>query len=358
MKNIKFLFVALIGVIGLFSCDQTDDEPMVGTYTPPEITAPGTGTSYVLTEEGQDNLIEVMEWEPADFGFQAAVTYTVEIDGAEGDFSEPMELATANESDLRITVNQLNDVALEYIEAGEPGDLKVRLRANVHDDVEVLYSEPVTITVQPFESLKVIEPLFIVGDVLGEDHVWDNNNYTYIMFRGSDDPNVFDYTYTGYFNAGGFKLLPELGNWDRQFGMVDGSIAKDDAGAGNITIDDAGYYTININTDDVTFSKEAYDASGDDTYDKIGLIGAFNDWDGDLELTQSSYDPHIWTADDVELPEGELKFRANGAWDVSWGGDTFPYGKGVTGGANIMVPEGTYFVKFNSITGHYVFYQK
>jgi hypothetical protein len=60
----------------------------------------------------------------------------------------------------------------------------------------------------------------------------------------------------------------------------------------------------------------------------------------------------------VELPEGEVKFRANGGWDVNWGGQSFPYGQGVSGGDNIVVTEGTYFIKFNSITGHYVFYKK
>lgn len=360
MKNIKFLLVALLGVIGLYSCDQTDDEPMVGTYTPPTITIPESGTNYVLTEAGQENLVEVLEWEPADFGFQAAVTYTIEIDEVDGDFSEPYELATSDEPELRVLVKELNNAAVEYIDpdAEEPGELWVRIKANIHSDVDVLYSEPVAITIKPYSMVKEIEPLFIVGNVLGEDFEWNNENYTYIVFRDSPDPNNFDFTYTGYFRAGGFKLLPELGNWDRQFGMGDDVIVKDDAGSGDITIEEAGYYTFNINTDDVTFDIEPYDASSDEPYDLIGLIGEFNGWGEDLEMTQSSYDPYIWTLDDVELPEGPLKFRANGSWDLSWGDTSFPYGKGLSGGDDIVVPEGTYFVKFNSLTGHYVFYQK
>jgi hypothetical protein len=358
-KNIIYLIAAILGVTGFASCDQTDNEPMVGTFTPPEVTIPADGKGYVLTEAGQDNLVEVMEWVHADFGFPAAVTYTVQMTAVDGDFSVPYELVTSNEDQVRLTVKDLNDAAIEFIEPDEPGNLWIRLKADLHNDVDVLYSDTLTISVVPFESVKVIEPLFIVGDVLGSDYVWNNNNYTYIVFRDSSDPNVFDYNYTGFFNAGGFKLLPELGNWDRQFGMVDGSIAKDDGGSGNISIETEGYYTLNINTDEVTFSIEESEATKTDaTYDMIGLIGAFNEWGGDLELTQESYDPHIWTADDVELPEGELKFRANGGWDANWGGTSFPYGAGVSGGDNIVVPEGTYFVKFNDITKHYVFYKK
>jgi hypothetical protein len=357
MKNIiKNLFVTLMVIAGFTSCEQTDDEPMLGNFNPPVILTPSSGTEYLLTEETQDNTVEVLKWEAADYGFLAAVTYSIQIAPNE-DFSEPFELATSNGTELELTEKQLNDAALEYIDAGQKGELWLRLKASINDNVETLYSEPVSISVTPFESIKVIEPLFIVGDILGEDFVWNNNNYTYITFRNSSDPNVFEYTYTGYLKAGGFKLLPELGNWDRQFGISNGEIVKDDGGSGNITVDAAGYYTFTINTDEITFNMQPYDASGNNTYTTIGLIGEFNEWSADLALTQSSYDEHIWTADDVVLG-GELKFRANESWDANWGGDSFPYGKGVSGGANIVVPEGTYFVKFNDLTNHYVFYSK
>ncbi len=356
MKQLKYLLFVFAGLAGLFACDQTDDEPMVGTYAPPVFVVPAAGSSYVLTEAGQDNLIEVMEWEAADFGFQAAVTYTIEMDALEGDFSEPVELGISHLPELRVSVKELNFAAVEFLEPDEPGEVQLRLKAFVHSDLKVLYSDPVTITVTPYSAVKEITPLFIVGSILG-DKVWDNGNYTYIMFRDNSDPNDFNYTYTGQMKEGGFKMVTVLGSWDSQYGLSNGELVANDGGSSDIKVDADGYYTFNINTDALTYSLEPYDAAGAREYSTMALIGEFNGWGDDLFMNQSDYDPHIWTLDDVELPAGELKFRAESNWDLSWGGgDSFPYSK--TTGDNIKVEEGTYFVKFNDLSKHYVFYKK
>ncbi len=356
MKNIKYLLLAFVVLAGLSACDQTDDEPMVGTYNPPAFIVPSSGSSYVLTEAGQDNLIEVMEWEPADFGFQAAVTYTIEMDAMDGDFSEPVEVGTSNLPELRVHVKELNIAAVEFLEPEVPGEVQLRLKAFAHNDLQVLYSDPVTIEVTTYSTVKEITPLFIVGSILG-DKVWDNSNYTYIMFRDNNDPNDFNYTYTGQMKAGGFKLVTELGTWDSQYGLSEGELVANDGGSSDIPVEADGYYTFSINIKDLTYSIESFNADDARTYTSMALIGEFNGWGDDLFLNQSDYDPHIWVLDDVELPAGELKFRAESNWDLSWGGgDSFPYGK--TTGDNIVVEEGTYFVKFNDLSKHYVFYKK
>ena len=53
---------------------------------------------------------------------------------------------------------------------------------------------------------------------------------------------------------------------------------------------------------------------------------------------------HTWIAKSVTLKDGEIKFRANGAWDISWGGTDL---KKLTSnnGANIRVNAGTYTIK-------------
>lgn len=97
-------------------------------------------------------------------------------------------------------------------------------------------------------------------------------------------------------------------------------------------------------------------------YTKIGLMGAYNSWDVAREafMTQSAYDKHMWTTE-LELPAGEIKFRADSNWDIAWGNGPVPYGKGDMTPAtpNINIPEaGTYQIRFNDITGHYVFLKK
>jgi hypothetical protein len=37
-------------------------------------------------------------------------------------------------------------------------------------------------------------------------------------------------------------------------------------------------------------------------------------------MAKSTFDAHSWTLGVTALNDGEAKFRANDAWDVSWGG--------------------------------------
>ncbi len=356
MKNFKYIFSFLVLLFAFTACEEDALGPIVSTYAPPVILVPTAGSSYVLTEATQNNPIDVLEWEAADYGFPAAVTYTWEMDMVENNFAEPVEIVTSNLNRQRITVKELNDAAVNFVEAETTGEVSIRIKANLHSNVEVLYSEPVNITVTTYSSVKSVAPMYIVGNILGNKE-WDNNNYEYVLFH-EGDPAVFEYTYTGNMRENGFKILKQLGTWDLQFGLVDGELAEDDGGSSDIRVPSDGYFTFTINTKEVTYSLEPYDASGATTYATIGLIGEFNDWGADLYLTQTAYDPHIWILDDVELPEGEIKFRANGSWDYNWGAESFPFGKGTGGGPNIFVPAGTYFVKFNDLTGHYVFLAK
>lgn len=203
--------------------------------------------------------------------------------------------------------------------------------------------------------------LYLVGDATAQG--WDNNSI-YSIFNDPDNENV--YHYTGYFVTGGFKLLEVPGSWDLQYGLGDGpGLLSTDGGSGNIPVDADGYYTFTMNTAELTYSLEPYDASTAPTYNTLGLIGSSSpqgNWDADVDMTQSTFDQHIWymldatlTADaDIPSDPG-MKIRAEDAWDVNWGSDTFPLGIATPGGSNIAVTEtGTYAVWFNDLSGRYV----
>lgn len=53
----------------------------------------------------------------------------------------------------------------------------------------------------------------------------------------------------------------------------------------------------------------------------MGVLGNFNTWDNDIEMTKLAED--VWTATLSEL-EGEFKFRANKGWDINFGGEYNP----------------------------------
>ncbi|TDX86325.1 T9SS type A sorting domain-containing protein [Epilithonimonas xixisoli] len=88
----------------------------------------------------------------------------------------------------------------------------------------------------------------------------------------------------------------------------------------------------------------------------ISLTGAqFNNWEDDVDLTSTT--GIIYTAANVSLIPGEIKFRENHSWGNSWGANSFPVGIGVLNvQANILVNvAGTYNVVFNKLTGVYAF---
>ncbi len=79
-----------------------------------------------------------------------------------------------------------------------------------------------------------------------------------------------------------------------------------------------------------------------------GLIGGFNDWAGDVEMTKTADDPETWEVKNVAL-SGEFKFRGNKEWgNYDLGASSAPViGEPldlVHKGSNITIAEGTYDV--------------
>jgi starch-binding outer membrane protein SusE/F len=88
----------------------------------------------------------------------------------------------------------------------------------------------------------------------------------------------------------------------------------------------------------------------------IGLIGPATPggWNADTNLIQDPLDTNLWSMD-IQLLDGEAKFRANDAWTQNWGSSDFPKGVGTQDGSNIPVRAGWTHVTFNSATGDYYF---
>ena len=138
--------------------------------------------------------------------------------------------------------------------------------------------------------------------------------------------------YSGFVSLDGeFKFTSEK-SWD---GVNYGAGAKDgalstDGGAGNLKAE-KGFYLLKANISSLTWSAVLIQT--------FGLIGSATDggWDTSTPMTfDAAKSEYSITA---TLKDGELKFRANDAWDVNLGGNpehlTF-------GGANIAVKAGTY----------------
>lgn len=120
----------------------------------------------------------------------------------------------------------------------------------------------------------------------------------------------FDGIYEGYYYLNGqFKFRPNADNWDNALGYVsDGKIASSES---NVPDPGAGFYKINVDLSAGTYSLTKIES--------ISIIGSvYGNWDKDFDLTYNTSNG-AWE-DTVILTTGEMKFRANHEWDLSWGG--------------------------------------
>lgn len=140
-----------------------------------------------------------------------------------------------------------------------------------------------------------------------------------------------DNTFEGYVyfsDAAEFKFT-EGPNWDVNWGDT-GSDGKLELGGDNLTVAEAGYYKLNVNLNDMTYSV---------TKTEWGIIGSASPggWDNDTDM---EFDPasKTWIGE-MDLGAGEIKFRANDGWDLNYG-DTGADGILNEGGDNIVIAEG------------------
>ena len=145
-----------------------------------------------------------------------------------------------------------------------------------------------------------------------------------------------DGTYSGfYYLDGEYKFKPNADNWDDDLEYVDGTTTSgtlSPSGDSNCPDPGAGFYKIDLDAGALTFNLTKIES--------VSIIGGFNDWSGDVEMTYNSAEG-CWEVT-TDAVSGEFKFRANHDWGINWGGDV----KGLTqDGANISINPGTYTFK-------------
>ena len=104
----------------------------------------------------------------------------------------------------------------------------------------------------------------------------------------------------------------------------------------------AGFYDISINIVSTAYSFTAVAP----TDQNVSIIGDFNAWAGDVVLTTT--DNITYTATEIPLTTGGLKFRRDANWSLNYGGTTLT-GTGAPNSAdNIPIPsDANYDISFN-----------
>jgi starch-binding outer membrane protein SusE/F len=333
------------------ACDGLDQPPII-SQTPSALVSPPSS----ITLNGTDlEEVIVFNVSTADFGTETGVTYTVQMDRPGNDFASPVDLGSSTSTTIEVSAEELNRRAISKgIVPGETGPMEFRVRSVPTRNLSALLSEPVSISISTFADAEVLRNLFLVGEATARG--WDNNNNNPPLFR--DPENLDLYIYTGYFSAGGFKVLEVLGQWQPQYGTNDGSTISVNEGGGSdpdvFSVPSNGYYTFTFDLSTNTFSLEPLAAEAT-SFATVGIIGSgtAEGWDASTAMTALQFDAHIWNIT-ATLSDGEMKFRANDAWDINWGSNTEISGKASQDGPNIPVSAGTYNIWFNSLDGRYI----
>lgn len=180
----------------------------------------------------------------------------------------------------------------------------------------------------------------IVGDFNG----WGSD----VIMSTSDNEN---YSVSGYtFGLTGGVKFRQDGEWTLNWGSNSFPTGTGIAGGPNIPVP-AGTYDIAFNRTTGVYSFTAV-SSG---YDNIGFIGLFNNWSESVPLITS--DGIQYSMPNYYFGANDVKFRKDNAWEVNWGGDTFPGGTATLNGNDIPLTVGFYNVNFNKNTLVYNFDQ-
>lgn len=330
MKSKFIIYLAFIGLLGLFtSCEKDGD-----TVVMKEPVAPSLTTIPDMTLERANGLeVLVFVGTPVDPGFEASANYTLEAAAAGTDFADPVIiLTTVHPEEMKITVADLNGILLKKFPPDQATNVEFRLKAALVVDSG---TGAVGSAASPLIYISEVKPVEAVLYGLPRLDLIDSG-----MDQKIESP-LGDGKYIGYVKISAdnpFKLQdPETGII---YGASGSSLVPD--GAGIVPPTNPGWHilTADLSTDPKTFGLEEY---------RIGLVGNAtpNGWDSPDQKMDYNPVTGFWEIT-LDLVAGDIKFRKNDGWAWNLGGTLDNL---VADGANIPIAEaGNYTITLNIIS--------
>lgn len=320
-----------LGLLLTTACDPKTFDPVLslGNIQSAAITSPTAGTAIVITEADADK-VATFQWSAADYGFQAAVTYSLQADLEGGDFSDPIGLATTNGTSVDLVYADLNAALLSAnVPDGVASNMMFRVVSDINDDVAEAASEAVMLSITPYKTVVAFPQLAVPGAHQG----WNANDSVNAVFDRGFNGNYEGFVYfAGTGNE--FKFSDPGRGWDLNWGDdgADGSLEENGA---NIIAPDEGMYRLKVNLNDFSYTSEAAN---------FGLIGdATGSWDNDQDLVWNETTRAMELT--LDLVVGAVKFRANDDWALNFG-DNAANGSLEYDGENIAIAEaGNYTIQ-------------
>ena len=398
MKKIySYAMLLLAGMFTTTSCsDDNDSNPILAQPTEFVLNNPAVASGNIDLMKSQSIVLSWSQPVPyTNMNSPVVPTYTVQLssqnafntefdanaeDNTGADYISLDETYTNGQS-VAISAEGINKALIQlnnWDESQVPQTLalSIRVKAAVRDasftEYNPIYSNVISLNIIPYYlELKPADPeiwWLIGGDIC--DGSWGDGVGTSVVPMQTIEGAEYDkktgageIQWVGYLAGNGFKLRGSMDDgWATQWGQGDafGSYVKNDGGSGNITVPEAGIYTVSLNTATDVLKIEKYDGTPT-VFDGMAISGSFNDW-GDTEMspchTYAGAENHDWQITYTFAAGDEVKIKQSGSWDYNKGGAFITYSGGmyaygVGNGDNLVVSEeGTYLILFNDITGY------
>jgi|LakMenEpi03Aug12_release.lakeMendotaPanAssembly.Ray.scaffolds.fasta_scaffold110243_2 hypothetical protein len=345
----KFLFVATLSSM-LWACKKEGQLVTVGTGTAAVITT--SATSVVLTKPNLANVAVTVSMAPANFGFDAAITNTIQIAKTGTSFASAKEVIMSTGAVSKsFTHLEMNNLLLSMGFAPEvAGSIDIRVKSTISTSVEPIYSNVKAVNATPFALIGI---LYMAGDhndwAFAKDSVispeGDGIHSAIIQFKKSNSK---------------FKLS-KTKEWSNVYGSSSEAVVSSLlVGPGDIgnalvgpVIPNSDYYTYdnfkviaNTNTLAISYELETWGITGEAAggWPPGGADAYKND-----QVMKYNNTTKTWSIT-ANLTAGVFKFRKNHNWSVNLGG---PGGVLTQGGSDIPVTAGNYTITLNTVANTY-----
>ncbi len=290
----------------LLACKKDINQTVKTNGVAPVITL--SPSTLVLSSATANDTVSVITWSRADFGYKAAISYTVEIVKTGTAFSAAKTVNVGNAAQLKYIGAVLNEAAIGLgIAAGTTGVLDIRVKSALSDSV-FIYSAISKLTVT---SYQVDFPALLVRG--GNSWVTPATRTKGFVLTSPS----YNSKYEGYINLpnadgyGGDALKLQVQSTGLQYGWGGSGTTIAAGAAGNLWFTPApNYMKVNadINAGTVNFTPVKFYLSGD-----------HNGWSTSATPMTFNTATNQWVATNVAFTAGnKFVFTCNGNYDISY----------------------------------------
>ena len=343
MKGLKYMMMMFAAAVVTSGCQSDIETPQIiaqEDFKAPVLSA----LNDIEVNSYTSNETVTFTCSPVDFGQPVQVLYEVYLTNGTTD----ARLVSGYSNVLNVVKSDINGIAINQLEVTANSTAQISAYAIAYvgeSDLVTPKSNLVSFSIKTYKA--PLRKYYMCGFFVNS---WDISNAVSI-WETATGTNVYEgmyyFTEDAEYNPGdsGFKVMPGREWVDDKgydaFSQKSSNIRS--SSDGNLVVD-PGIWQISFDLTAMSISATAVS--------KVGVIGGFNDWSDDVEMT---YDPltNVWTS--TEAISGEFKIRLNGAWDINYGGATkpaenMPEGETeayelVSGAENINTPAGAHYVK-------------